>query len=157
MIEAISKLDSFVQRCVDHAAFAVMRTFGVRKSFVRSAIYLAAGVIAAVGWTVLHSYVSLVVVAVLFGAAEFLSALDSKADAHGKTSPADFVLPGMKAYWVVVIGISVAMAVRGEPTGRLAIATNVLMLLVTYLQLTPNTPPPKEKREMVMSAVGEGA
>lgn len=38
MLSLIANLDTAIQKGVDHAAFAVMRTFGVRKSFVSYAM-----------------------------------------------------------------------------------------------------------------------
>lgn len=154
MFAAISKLDSFIQRCVDQAAFAVMRGLGVRKSFVAYALTL--GVVGLMVCDRLsngeHSALGYFGAMVWLGIAHWERRIDERAEDSGRLTTLSPIQSFVrKAVWMTFLVFD-AVRLHGW-----WIAIDVTLTLLAYLGSTPNLPPPKEKRETVMSAVGEGA
>ena len=155
MLSAISRLDSFIQRCVDAAAFAVMRTCGVRKSFVRYVV-MAIAVSAIIGdvvfryKTVLAKALSLAMCFALLMLAEVTRRRDEHAEARGfRDSGASLFDVVFKVYF----GGQVFVQAYND---EWFMATfDVFVVLSTYLAATPNTPPPSEQRSPSLSAVPE--
>lgn len=154
MLSPITTLDTIIQKGVDHAAFAVMRTFGVRKSFVAYAMTL--GVVGLMVCDRLstgeRSPVMYLGAMIWLGIAHWERRIDEKVEDSGHMTTLSPVQSFFrKAVWLTFL---VFDAVRMNGWWM---AIDVTLTLLAYLGSTPNLPPSKEKRETVMSAVGEGA
>lgn len=157
MFKAITTLDNLIQKGVDHAAFAVMRTTGWRKSFVHY-LLCSIGLVGLLGDMsfritdpLTKAFALACCLFILLGN-EMIRRSAERAEERGMASwlPTGSLnfLKFMWAAWMV------PDAYRGR---WLSLAVDVVMLVSQYVANSPNTPPPKEKRETVMSAVGEGA
>lgn len=156
MFQAITTLDTIIQKGVDHAAFAVMRTTGWRKSFVHY-LLCSIGLVGLLGdlsFRISDPLTRAIALAcclfILIGNEKVRRSVE-RAEARGMAS---WLPPGtlnfLKCMWL-------AWVVPDAYRGRLfSVAVDVVMLVSQYVANSPNTPPPKEKRETAMSAVGEG-
>lgn len=154
MLSLITTLDTLIQKGVDHAAFAVMRALGVRKSFVSYALTL--GVVGLMVCDRMSNNESGLLG--YFGALAWLGIAhwerreDEKAEDSGHlTTLGPVQIFCRKTIWAAFF-IADSIRLHGW-----WMAVDVTLTLLAYLGSTPNVPPPKEKRETVMSAVGEGA
>lgn len=149
MLSAISKLDSFIQRCVDAAAFAVMRTCGVRKSFVRYATYLSIVGLLAVRAALAKHWLYLIVGLIWLAVAEFAKRHDEASERAGMISRLDSGSNFLKGYWWMCTLLEVAAL------HWLALCTNILFLGTEYLRRTPSEPPATKQSSTSLNAVPE--
>lgn len=154
MFQAITTLDTFIQKGVDHAVFAVMRTAGWRKSFVHYLLCSIglAGLIGDMSSRISDPLTKALALASCLFILLGNEAIRRRAERSEDAGMAGWLPPGslnfLKFMWATWM---VPDAYRGW---WFAVAVDVVMLVSQYVANSPNTPPPKEKRETVMSAVG---
>ena len=154
MLSTISKLDSFIQRCVDQAAFAVIRAFGVRKSFVHY-VLCRAGLGCLIGDTCfrirdpLAKAVALALCLLILIGNEAGRRFAELAENRGMIGwTPDGVLKVLKAMWLCW---TILDGARGW---WFAVAADLLMLTSQYVAMTPNNPPPKQQTSSKLAEVG---
>lgn len=154
MFQAITTLDTFIQKGVDHAVFAVMRGLNVRRSSIRFALLVTAATSILIDTAVRHDFIGAIGGLIVAGAATFARVPESMAD--GAAAPLARPMNLVRGLFKIVLAayVPIRLVVTYEYFQALS---DVALLLWLYVGDTPGVPPPKEKRETVMSAVGEGA
>lgn len=138
-MKLVKQMDGAVQSAVDAVAFAAMRTFGVRKSFVRYALGLCLVGHAVLTWMRRSDWKWAAVAALWLLVSELARRSDEKAEERGMLSATDQSWLPMKAFW---FGCLVVDLVR---VNGLNISLDCLLLVHEYLRNTPSEPPASKK------------
>lgn len=138
-MKLVKQVDGAVQTAVNAVAFAFMRAFGVRKSFVRYALGLCLVGHAVLTWMSRSDWKWAAVAALWLLVSELARRSDEKAEARGMMSATDQRWLPMKAFW---FGCLIVDMWRWN---GLNISLDCLLLALEYLRDTPSEPPPTKK------------